>query len=92
MHRPGRGSHSRVVVGVDQQRRPRPGVAGLDHGVVARHNLGLRTRPDEHFVLSDERGDVAGELDAGRREDDEVVADPFQVGDDVRGEQHGQSL
>ena len=32
--------------------------------------------------------DVAGDPDLGVDEDDEVVADAFEVGDDVRGEQH----
>ena len=30
--------------------------------------------------------DLAGELHAGVDEDDEVVADPFEVGDEMRGE------
>ena len=32
--------------------------------------------------------DVAGHPDLGVDQDDHVVADPFEVGDDVRGEQH----
>ena len=35
--------------------------------------------------------DVAAQLDPGRGQHDEVVADPLQVGDQVRGQDHGQA-
>jgi hypothetical protein len=65
-------------------------VAGLDHLVHARDGLRVVAQPGQEPVARDDLLEWAGELRAGPREDHEVIADALQVGDDVRGEDHGQ--
>ena len=54
----------------------------------ARDGGRIGARPGEQPVAGDDLVDRAGELDPRLREDDEVIADPLEVGDDVRGEDH----
>jgi hypothetical protein len=48
-------------------------------------------RADQDLVLGQQFVDVAAQLDAGRGQQDEMVGDPFQVGQQVRGQQDGQT-
>ena len=47
---------------------------------------GVAARAGEPVVGGQQVVDLAGDLDPGVDQHDEVVADPFQVGDQVRGE------
>lgn len=66
-------------------------VARVDHREPAVERAGIAAGADQELVALDNRVDVADELHLGRRQDDEVVADALQVGDDVGGEQDGHS-
>ena len=52
---------------------------------------GVLARPDQDLVLRQQRVDVTAELDPGPCQQDEVVAHPLQVGDQVRGQQDGEA-
>ena len=64
------------------------GVAGPDDVLVGRQRRGLAARPGQPVVRREQLLDVAGDPDLRVDQDDEVVADPLEVGDHVRGEQH----
>ena len=53
-----------------------------------RRRLAVVARADQLPVLGDQVFDRADELDLGGVQHDQVVADPFEVGQQVRGEQH----
>ena len=52
---------------------------------------GVLARADQDLVLGQQVLDVAAQLDPGRGQHDQVVADPLQVRDQVRGQDHGQA-
>jgi hypothetical protein len=60
--------------------------------VVALDGRGVLAGADEDLVLGDHGVDVAAELNPGRGELADVVADPLQVGDQVRGQHHGHAV
>ncbi|MGB2569380.1 hypothetical protein ACPFP2_13135 [Micromonospora citrea] len=78
------------AVGADQQRGLPVGVAGPDHPGDAADRAAVVPWADQLPVRGDQVVDDAGELHPGGGEHDQVVADPFQVGQQVRGEQHGR--
>ncbi len=63
----------------------------FDDGGDTRDSARLAVRCRQPLVRPRDLGDLADELHPRRRQDDEVVADPLQVGDDVRGKQHGHA-
>ena len=67
-------------------------VSFFDNVMDTGHCRRIGARTHEPLVKTHDLLDVASELDARGREDDQVIADPLQVGDDVRGEQHGQPI
>ena len=72
----------------DEQARLPLGVALPDHLVHAGNGRRIGAWPGQQPVRREHLVDRAGELDPRLREDHEVIADPFEVGDDVRGEDH----
>ena len=75
-----------MAVRAHEQRRLPLGVALADHLVDARDRGGFRARAGEQAVAGEDLVDRAGELRATAREDDQLIADPLEIGDDVRGE------
>ena len=75
-----------MAVGAHEQCRLTLGVAFADHIVDARDGRRVGSRACEDPVRCENLVDRTDELRAGPREDHEVVADAFEVGDDVRGE------
>ena len=75
-----------VPVGAHEQRRLALGVALADHVVNARDGCRVAARAGEEAVAREDLVDRPGKLEWRPGEDHEVVADPFEVGDDVRGE------
>src|ERR1022692_4653745 len=71
--------------GADQQRALPAGVAGRDDLPVSRPGAGIAAGPGELAVRGEQFPDLAGELDPGGDDHDQEVADPLQVGDQVRG-------
>ena len=67
------------------------GAHGLHDGAGLLDRRGVLARAGQDLVLGQQRVDVAAQLDPGRGQHDQVVADPFQVGDQVRGQQDGQA-
>ena len=62
------------------------GVARLDHLPVRRWPHPVAPRGAQPVVTGQQVVDLAGHLDPGGDEHDEVVADPLEIGDEVRGE------
>ena len=80
------------VVGADQQRRLLVGVALLDDLLVGRERARVAARAGQPVVRLEQVGDLAGDLDVRGDEHDEVVADPFEIGDEVRRQQHADAV
>ena len=78
-------------LGADEHGGLPVGVAGGDHVLVGRQRAGVAARSGEPVVRGQQRVDVAGELHARVDQHDQVVADAFEVGDQVRG-QHDAEL
>ena len=87
-HRPRRVEDG--CVGADDEGALPVGVARRDDVLVGRQRGRVAARAGEPQVAVEQRLDVALDPDLGVDEHDEVVADPLQVGDDVRGEHDAQ--
>lgn len=68
------------------------GVCGLEHPHPLREALRVTAGRGQPEVGGDQVVDVSGELDPGGDQGDQVVADPLQVGDQVRGEDDGGAV
>ena len=69
-----------------------PGGAGRLHERVAPlDRRGVLARADQDLMLGQHRVNVAAQLDPGRGQQDEVVADPFEIGDQMRGQHDGEA-
>ena len=88
MHRPARVVD--VAVRAHEQRRLPLGVALAHDLVQPRYVLGLVARAGQQAVRRDDLLDRADELRPAGGEDDEVVADALEVGDDVGREDDRQ--
>ena len=60
------------------------GVGRFDDVLIGREAGGVAARPDEPVVGGQELLDVSGDPHSGRGQQDQVVAHPFQVADQVR--------
>ncbi len=81
------------AVGAHQQAGLPVGVAGTHHLRDARDGrLWLAVGADQQLVLVQQLLDNAEHLDVARGQHDQVVADPFQVGEQVGGEHHRHAL
>ena len=89
VHRPARVVD--VAVRADEKRRLPLGMALAHDLVQARDVVRLVARAGEEPVRRDDLLDRPDELRPARREDDEVVADPLEVGKDV-GREHDRQL
>ena len=89
-HRPGRVEHR--AAGAHQQRALHVGVAGGDDLHAGREAGGVAARAGQQVVGGQQFLDRPGDLDPGADQHDQVVADPFQVSDQVGGQHHRQSL
>jgi len=65
-------------------------VAGGDDVLVRREAGWVSAGSGEPVVAGQQRVEVAGELHAGGDQHDQVVADAFEVGDQVRGQQDAE--
>ena len=81
-----------MPVGPHEQCRLSLGVALLDDCLYPGHSGGVAARPAQKPVRVNDLLDLPGELDTALGEYDDVVADSFQVGEDVGGEKHCQFL
>ena len=52
----------------------------------------VSARPDQAVMRREQLVDLSGDLDAGVDEDDEVVADPLEVGDEMGGENDAHAV
>ena len=82
VHLPARVVH--VAACPHEERRLAFGVALADHLVNPGDGCGVAAGAGQETVARDDFLDRADELRLGLREDDQMVADPLQVGDDVR--------
>src|SRR4051812_10135339 len=78
-----------VPVHAHEQARLARGVGLADHIVGARNSGRVAARAREEPMTREDLVDRRGELRVRFGEDHEVVADPFEVGDDVRREDDG---
>ena len=67
-------------------------MARLDHLQLRREAGRVAARAGEPVVGGEQVLDVAGDPHPGVDEHDQVVADPFQVGDQVRGQHHADAV
>ncbi len=70
-------------VGAHEQGGLPVGVADRDGMLARREGAGVAAGPGEQVVRGQQLVHIAGQLDPGADEHDQVVADPFQVGDQV---------
>ena len=81
-----------VAVGAHEQRGLALGVALADHVVDARDRRRIGARPGQQAMARDDLVDRRRRAARCRgREDHEVIADPLEVGDDVRREHDGHA-
>ena len=78
------------AVGADHHGGLPIGVAGRDDLLVARQGVDVPARAGQPVVGGEQLLDVALDPHLGVDQHDEVVADPFQVGDHVRGQQDAE--
>src|SRR5205085_3177067 len=70
----------------DQQRALLAKVAGFENGLICGQRRWIALWPGEQVMCREDLVDVAAQRNPAADEDDEVVADTFQVGDEVRRE------
>jgi hypothetical protein len=68
----------------DEQGALPGGVGGLHEGVGSLDRRGVLARADQDHVPGEHRVHVAAQLDLGHGQQDEVVAHPLDVGDQMR--------
>src|SRR6266536_4340220 len=68
------------------------GVAVLDHLGAGRQVGGVAAGTGEPVVAGQQVVDLACDADPGGHQHDQVVADAFQVGDQVRGQDHAGAV
>ena len=83
LDRPGRVDDR--LLGAHEQRALAVGVGLLDHLLARRQPCAVAPRPAQPAVGGEQLVDLAAELDATLGDQDQVVADALEVGDEVRG-------
>jgi hypothetical protein len=81
LDRPG-GVDDRLL-GANEQRALTVGVRLLDHLLASRQPCAVAPRPAQPAVGGEELVDLAGELDVTFGDEDQVVADALEVGDQM---------
>ena len=79
-------------IGADQQRALPVGVAGGDDLPVPRERRATAPRPGQQPMSGEQAVHLAGHPHPGGDQHDQVVADPLQVGHQVRGQHHAELL
>lgn len=68
------------------------GVALLDHHLTRRKGSGIAARTGQHLVGGEELVDRSVDGDAALHHDDDVIAHPLDVGEEMRRQQDGGSV